>query len=199
MEQQNQEQSIQEKGKTAAHRKSVISCFEWMESLTMAVIVVVLIFTFLFRIVTVDGISMLPNLVSGDRLIVSGLVYEPKQGDIVVLKRTSGLVKPIVKRVIALPGQEVDIDYETGAVYVDGRQIDESAYIKNGITHEPLTSEPLLEFPQIVPEGHIFVLGDNRSVSEDSRFAAVGMVDQRYLLGKAVAIIFPFNRIERLN
>lgn len=179
--------------------KRVISCFEWMESLIIALIAVVILFTFLFRIVTVDGTSMMPNLHSGDRLIVSSYFYQPKQGDIIVLKRTVGLPKPIVKRVIALEGQEVDIDYFTGTVYVDGQALDESAYIENGITFEPATSEPLLTFPQTVPEGHIFVLGDNRGVSEDSRFEAVGMVDERYIMGKAEWIVFPMSRFGRIN
>ena len=177
----------------------VVSCFEWVESLVTALIVVVIMFTFLFRVVTVDGTSMLPNLYSGDRLVVSSYFYQPKQGDVVVLKRTVGLTKPIVKRVIALPGQTIDIDYSSGTVYVDGEAVDESNYIENGITNEPMTSEPLLTFPQTVPEGHIFVLGDNRKVSEDSRFEAVGMVDERYILGKAELILFPVSRFGRVG
>lgn len=178
---------------------AVINCFEWVESLVTALVVVVIMFTFLFRVVTVDGTSMLPNLHGGDRLVVSSYFYTPKQGDVVVLKRTIGLTKPIVKRVIALPGQTVDIDYNLGRVYVDGQEVDESAYIESDITHEPMTSEPLLEFPQTVPEGHIFVLGDNREVSEDSRFEAVGMVDERYILGKAELILFPVPRFGRIG
>lgn len=178
--------------------KKVISCFEWMESLSTAVIVVVLIFTFLFRVVTVNGASMEPTLYSGDKLLVSSFFYEPKQGDVVVLRRTSGLAKPIVKRVIALPGQTVDIDYEDGVVLVDGVPIEEP-YLNGEKTFCPLTGEPLMEFPQVVPEGHIFVLGDNRDVSEDSRFVSVGMVDQRYIFGKAEWIIFPFDRVERVE
>ena len=185
-------------GKPALSR-GVLSCFEWVESLITALIVVVIMFTFLFRVVTVDGTSMLPNLYSGDRLVVSSYFYKPKQGDIIVLKRTSGLMKPIVKRVIALPGQKVDFDFDAGTVFVDGVQLDESGYINNGITHEPATSEPLLDFPQVVPEGHVFVLGDNREVSEDSRFEAVGMVDERYILGKAELILFPISRFGRIN
>lgn len=176
-----------------------VNCFEWVDSLVMALVVVVILFTFLFRVVTVDGTSMLPTLYSGDRIVVSSYFYEPKQGDVVVLKRTIGLTKPIVKRVIALPGQTVDIDYLTGTVYVDGNAIDESAYIENGITHEPMTSETLLNFPQTVPAGHIFVLGDNREVSEDSRFEAVGMVDERYILGKAELVLFPVSRFGRIE
>ena len=147
--------------------KRIVSCFEWMDSLIAAVIAVVLLFTFFFRVVTVDGSSMQPNLYSGDRLVVSSYFYTPSPGDVVVLKRTQGLPEPIVKRVIAVGGQEVDIDYQKGIVYVDGEPLDESAYIQNGITHEPYTTEPLLEFPQVVPEGYIFVLGDNREISED--------------------------------
>ena len=176
-----------------------VSCFEWVDSLVMALVAVVILFTFLFRVVTVDGTSMLPNLYSGDRIVVSSYFYQPKQGDIIVLKRTVGLAKPIVKRVIGLPGQKVDIDFTAGIVYVDGKPLDESAYIENGITHEPATSEPLLTFPQTVPEGHVFVLGDNREVSEDSRFKAVGMVDERYVLGKAELILFPVSRFGRIN
>ncbi|HBC28033.1 MAG TPA: signal peptidase I [Ruminococcaceae bacterium] len=178
---------------------AVVNCFEWVESLVTALIVVVIMFTFLFRIVTVEGTSMIPTLYGGDRLVVSSYFYQPKQGDIIVLKRTVGLAKPIVKRVIGLPGQKVDIDFTAGIVYVDGKPLDESAYIENGITHEPATSEPLLTFPQTVPEGHVFVLGDNREVSEDSRFKAVGMVDERYVLGKAELILFPVSRFGRIN
>ncbi|WP_283607535.1 signal peptidase I [Faecalispora anaeroviscerum] len=176
-----------------------VSCFEWVDSLVMALVAVVILFTFLFRVVTVDGTSMLPNLYSGDRIVVSSYFYQPKQNDVVVLKRTIGLTKPIVKRVIALPGQTVNIDYLTGTVSVDGKELDESAYIENGITHEPMTSEALLQFPQTVPAGHIFVLGDNREVSEDSRFEAVGMVDERYILGKAEMILFPISRFGRIG
>ncbi len=191
-----------EKNHTPKERKDypkyVISCFEWVESLTMAAIAVVLIFTFLFRVVAVDGASMEPTLQSGDRLIVSSLLYRPEPGDVIVLKRTLGLEKPIVKRVIAVAGQEVDIDYETGNVYVDGELLDESAYTENGTTFRPLIEGDVLEFPQTVPEGHLFVLGDNREVSEDSRCATVGMVDERYLLGEAVAVVFPIERMKGL-
>ena len=174
--------------------KRVSACYEWMEALITELVLVTLLFTFLFRCITVDGTSMLPNLQSEDRVIVSNFFYQPKPGDVVVLKRTTGLSKPIIKRVIATEGQKIDIDYNTGTVYVDDIPLDESSYIENGITFRPSTSEALLEFPQVVPEGYIFVLGDNRAVSEDSRFEAVGMVDERYILGKAEWIILPFER-----
>lgn len=178
--------------------KAVKACFEWMDSLSMAVIFVVLIFTFFLRVITVSGASMEPTLYSGDKLLVSSFFYQPQQGDVVVLRRTSGLEKPIVKRVVALPGQIVDIDYESGTVMVDGEVLEEP-YLNGNLTLRPMTDDPLLEFPQVVPQGHIFVLGDNRNVSEDSRFVSVGMVDERYIFGKAEWIVFPFDRIERIE
>lgn len=173
--------------------------FEWVESIITALILVILIFTFFFRIVTVQGSSMYPNLQDKYRLILSSFLYQPKQNDVVVITHTNGLTEPIIKRVIAVAGQKVNIDYKKGIVYVDGKALDESAYIKNGITHKPNTSEPLLTLPQTVPAGHVFVLGDNRSVSEDSRFTAVGMVEAKYILGKAEIIVFPFNHVGKVK
>lgn len=176
-----------------------VACFDWTESLVIAVVVVGLIFTFIFRIVTVSGTSMDPNLHNADRVVISSWNYDPQQFDVVVLKRTVGLDEPIVKRVIATEGQRVFINYEEGAVYVDGVKLDESAYLADTVkTTKPLSGEKLIEFPEdglVVPEGYIFVLGDNRSVSLDSRFEKVGMVDKRYVLGKALLKIFPFNHI----
>ena len=184
------EQNNMEPQKNGSIKSSgTVACFDWTESLVIAVVVVGLIFTFIFRIVTVSGTSMDPNLHNADRVVISSWSYKPQQFDVVVLKRTVGLDEPIVKRVIATEGQRVYIDYDEGAVYVDGENVK---------TTKPLSSEKLIEFPEeglVVPEGHIFVLGDNRSVSLDSRFEAVGMVDERYVLGKALFKIYPFNHI----
>jgi signal peptidase I len=179
----------------------VLNCFEWVESIVTALIIVVVLFTFLFRIVTVSGPSMQPNLHDSYRLILSNLNYHPKQGDIVVISHTTGLSEPIIKRVIALPGQTVDINNQTGRVSVDGKILDESAYIKNGITQvaQDSSSNPVLKFPQKVPDGHIFVLGDNRTISEDSRYEKVGMVDEKYIIGKAEFILFPFHHIGKIG
>ena len=106
------------------------------------------------------------------------------------------LEEPIIKRVIATEGQTVDFDYEAGVVYVDGQPVDETQFgLENGITSEPFSSFELLEFPQTVPEGCVFVLGDNRAVSEDSRYQDVGMIDERNILGKAVFHLFPFQSL----
>jgi signal peptidase I len=171
------------------------SCYEWMEALIASLIVVVVVFTFLFRVVNVSGSSMLPTLESNDRVLLSSLFYTPKQGDVVVISRTVGLSKPIIKRVIATEGQTVDIDFEKGLVLVDGEPLDESAYIENGIT----TQYSDFTFPMEVPEGCVFVLGDNRPVSKDSRSKDVGMVDERYILGKAEWIVFPFDRFGKIE
>ena len=183
---QEPEQNNMEPQKNGSIKSSgTVACFDWTESLVIAVVVVGLIFTFIFRIVTVSGTSMDPNLHNADRVVISSWSYKPQQFDVVVLKRTVGLDEPIVKRVIATEGQRVYIDYDEGAVYVDGEKLDESAYLSESVkTTKPLSSEKL-----------IFVLGDNRSVSLDSRFEAVGMVDERYILGKALFKIYPFNHI----
>lgn len=173
----------------------VLNCFEWIEALITSLIAVVILFTFLFRIVNVSGPSMLPNLKSGDRVVLSSYFYKPQRNDVVVITHTAKLSEPIIKRIIALENQVVDIDYQTGTVSVDGVKLDESAYIKNGITTQPCD----YSFPLTVPKGHVFVLGDNRAVSNDSRFSDIGMIDERYILGKADLIVFPFDRFGKIK
>ena len=131
---------------------------------------------------------LIPMLMA--HLIDSGV----EQGDVVVAVNV--LDEPIIKRVIATEGQTVDFDYEAGAVLVDGQPVDETQFgLENGITEEPYSSFELLEFPQTVPEGCVFVLGDNRAVSEDSRYLDVGMIDTRNILGKAVFHLLPLKSL----
>lgn len=142
----------------------------------------------LFRNVVVSGSSMKNTLVNGDFLIlVSNTIYhEPKHGDIVVVSMESfDDGKPIVKRVIATEGQTVDIDFVTGTVYVDDKPLEES------YTLSPTTTNGGTEFPLEVEEGHIFVMGDNRNNSRDSRFVEIGQIDEREILGKAVFLLVP--------
>lgn len=167
------------------------NCFEWVEALISSLIIVVILFTLFFRIVNVSGPSMLPTLKSGDRVILSGWVYHPRHNDVVVITHTAKLTEPIIKRVIALENEVVDINFHTGAISVNGKQLPESVYLKNGITKQRSD----YTFPLTVPKGHVFVLGDNRSVSNDSRFSDIGMIDERYILGKAECIVFPFDRV----
>ncbi len=165
--------------------------FEWLETVAFSLVAVVLVFTFIFRIVGVDGKSMQNTLQDGDRLIISHLFYQPKAGDIVVVTQPNAVNKPLIKRIIALGGQTVDIDTERGLVYVDGVVINEP-YIKEPTVRIP---NPPMTFPYTVPEGKVFVMGDNRNNSLDSRSTDVGPIDERYILGKAIFRIFPLNRL----
>lgn len=161
--------------------------YEWVQALVCSVLAVVVIFTFVIRLIGVDGHSMVPTLQDGDRLLVlnSMLYNDYKYGDIVVLRKESFLAEPIVKRVIATEGQTVDIDFANGIVYVDGVALEED-YI-NDLTY----TDEGTEFPLTVPEGSIFVMGDNRNRSDDSRNSALGTVDTRYVIGQAVFLLFP--------
>ena len=173
--------------------KGVKTLYEWLEEIVIALTLVILVFTFLFRVVTVTGESMLPNFVEGQKLIVTNLGHSVEQGTVVVI--TNVLNEPIIKRVIATEGQTVDIDYETGVVYVDGEAVDETQFgLENGITTRPYSTLEAMVFPQTVPEGCVFVRGDNRGVSKDSRYTEVGMVDTRHILGEAVFTLYPFDR-----
>jgi len=162
--------------------------YEWVQTLVCSVLAVVLVFTFAVRGFRVDGQSMRETLQDGDMLLILNdhlcRGYQP--GDIVVLRKASFRDgKPLVKRVIALEGQTVDIDFGAGIVYVDGEALEED-YIR-----EPTWTPEGLDFPITVPEGHIFVLGDNRNNSSDSRHKDLGPIDLRMVMGKAVLLAVP--------
>ena len=161
--------------------------YEWTQALVCSVLAVVLLFTFVVRLIGVDGHSMVPTLQDGDRLLVLNSLWDSdyEYGDIVVLRKESFLEEPIVKRVIATEGQTVDIDFASGSVYVDGELLEED-YI-----NEPTYVDEGTQFPLAVPEGSIFVMGDNRNHSSDSRSSDLGTVDTRYVIGKAVFLLFP--------
>ncbi len=161
--------------------------YEWLRSGVTAVLIIVLTFTFVIRMMGVKGPSMIPTLQDGDRLLVldSLLAGEYRQGDIVIARKQTFSDDPIVKRVIAVGGQTVDIDFGSGTVYVDDTALDED-YI-NDLTY---TYEGL-DFPITVPEGSVFLMGDNRNMSTDSRMPSIGTVDTRYLIGKAVLLVYP--------
>ena len=161
--------------------------YEWTQALVCSVLAVVLLFTFVVRLIGVDGHSMVPTLQDGDRLLVLNSLWDSdyEYGDIVVLRKESFLEEPIVKRVIATEGQTVDIDFDAGVVYVDGAALEED-YIR-----QPTYLEEGLEFPCTVPEGCVFVMGDNRNDSDDSRDPDLGPVDTREILGQAVFLLYP--------
>lgn len=162
--------------------------YEWVQSLVGSVLMVVAIFTFGIRMLGVDGHSMLNTLQHDDRLLVVNPIFyhDYQYGDIVILRKNGVFDNdPIVKRVIAVGGQTVDIDFDAGVVYVDGEALEED-YIR-----EPTYTAEGTEFPLTVPEGSIFVMGDNRNGSSDSRDYRLGTVDTRYVIGKAAFLIFP--------
>lgn len=169
--------------------KSSSVLYDWADALVYALIAIVLLFTLVVRMTGVVGDSMKPTLHQNDKLIISNLFYTPKQGDIVVVTKKSFREEPIVKRVIAVAGQTVNIDFETGQVFVDGI-LQEETYIA-----EATTRKGDVEFPIYVKEGYLFVMGDNRNHSTDSRFSEVGLIDERMVLGKVLFRLFPLNDI----
>lgn len=163
--------------------------YDWMQSLVFALIICIIVFVFIFRIVDVSGNSMNPTLLNGDKLVVSDVFYKPKQGDIVIFRKDEYKAEALVKRVIATEGQTIEIDFDRGRVYVDGELLDEP-YIA-----EPTRNQIDFQGPQTVPEGCVFVMGDNRNASSDSRKAEIGMVDERLIVGKVLLRVFPFDSI----
>lgn len=167
--------------------------YDWIECLVTALMFSVLMFVFVARIIGVIGGSMEPTLYQDYRVITSRLFYTPKQGDIVVLTKFSFDDDAIVKRVIATEGQTVDINFETGEVWVDSILLHEE-YI-NSPTNNPID----FQGPVTVPEGCIFVMGDNRNASTDSRDERIGLVDTRCIIGRAFAIVYPFSQFGSLR
>jgi signal peptidase I len=160
----------------------------YLHDLLFLLVGVVLLLSLVFRMVIVDGDSMYDTLVDGDYLILlSNVIYhEPDAGDIVVVSKDAFRNgTPIVKRIIATEGQTVDIDFATGTVYVDGQALDEP-YI-----HTPTTNPEGMRFPLVVEDNCIFVMGDNRGRSMDSRDPEIGLIDEREIIGKAIFLLIP--------
>ncbi len=162
---------------------------DWVVSIVIAVIVALIVRTYIFTLVRVDGQSMEPTLSHGDVLYTNRFMYEPENGDIVIFRPTHSPETPYVKRVIAVAGQTVTINAEAHTVIVDGRILPED-YIK-----EPLLSSGTMKYPVTVPDGYIFVLGDNRNNSRDSRDATVGLVPVESIIGKALFRILPVSEL----
>ena len=181
-----------------AKKKSAVigEIFDFIEIFVISACLVVLIFTFAFRLARVDGPSMEDTLIENDVLIVSNLFYEPKPNDIVVFYELGGRFhESVVKRVIATEGQVVDIDFDTWTLTVDGNVVDEP--------YRKLTPGYLLRsdltYPYTVPKDHIFVMGDNRNHSADSRSNEIGPVDTRKVIGKVLFRLLPINKFGTLE
>ena len=166
--------------------------YEWIQCIVIALICCVLIFVFVARVIDVVGHSMEPTLIEGDKIVITRFAGAYERGDIIVLRKDSFREEPIVKRVIAVAGETIDIDFRQGIVYVNGEALDEP-YV-NELTYEPEDFESY-EKPVVVPEGCVFVMGDNRNNSTDSRRETIGFVDTRYILGKVIFRILPLGSV----
>ena len=173
--------------KNPSGAKSRAEVYDWIQCIIFALVFCVLLFVFAVRMVNVVGHSMVPTLEQSDKVVISNLFYHPKQGDVVVLRKQTLMQEPIVKRIIATEGQTVDIDFDDGVVYVDGKALDEP-YV-----NEPVHDRENVEGKITVPEGCVFVMGDNRNASTDSRDSRLGMVDERYILGHVQSVVFPIS------
>ena len=163
--------------------------YDWIRCIIFAIAIVVIVLTFVFRLVDVEGTSMCDTLQTKDKVIVTNLLYTPRDNDIVVISHGAEYKKPIIKRVIATEGQTLELDYENEKIIVDGIEISEP-YIK-GTTFSGNYGNNAI--PSVIPEGKIFVMGDNRQVSLDSRSTEIGLIDVKDVIGKAQVVAFPFD------
>lgn len=172
--------------------KQASEACEWMESIAFALAFTMLILVFVFNFSRVSGTSMVPTLEDGDRVLVRTAFYTPHRGDIITTDALIDYGKPLAKRVIALSGDIVDIDAVSGTVFVNGESIDEP-YIVTPTTQNDLT------FPYTVPDGLVFVMGDNRPGSMDSRSARIGCIDARDILGEIIFRVAPTSNMGKVK
>ena len=164
--------------------------FTWLQALTFALVIIMIVFTFFAH-------SMEPTLQDRDMLLLQCAGYEPRQGDVVVLHKSfSTTGEPIVKRVIAVGGQSVHIDYDTSTVYVDGEPVDDS-YLGEPMVQPGSSTMQGTDWD--IPEGSVFVMGDNRNNSSDSREESLGPVENQYVLGRALVVLFPFSHFGSIH
>ena len=174
--------------KTSAYQKAVANIYSFLSTLLLCMTVIFVFFACVFRLVSVDGDSMYPNLNNNDKIIVSDFLYTPDYGDIIALSKTTAQEQSMIKRVIALPGDTVMIDFDTHLITVNGKVIFEDYEVS-----EAISEKGDFTYPLTVPEDCVFVLGDNRINSSDSRDVSVGYVSVDSIEGKAMFRILPFS------
>ncbi len=194
---ENQEQIQQQPPKQLDPKAVFNDVAEILETMLISVFVVLMLFTYLIRPVTVEGSSMVPTLQNQDRLVMRRILYQPHQGDIVVVSNYrsghildadgttvissgSALNEILIKRIIAVSGQTIEVRTDEGRVYVDGQPLEE-----NYVNEPTLTNDGAFSYPITVPEGYVFVMGDNRNHSTDSRNPNVGLIAENEILGNA--------------
>ena len=173
--------------------KTAVFLFDFVKTIISVFSVMIIIFTFFVREISIEGDSMRDILHDKDKVVITDIFYTPKNNDIVVIDTPYLKEKRIIKRVIATEGQTLSINYDTGEVCVDGIILDEEYIFSE-------TDRPSREYeiPYIIPQDYIFVMGDNRSVSLDSRDSTIGLVPVKDVIGKAQFIFFPFDRLTYL-
>ncbi|MBQ3092926.1 MAG: signal peptidase I [Clostridia bacterium] len=168
--------------------------YDLTESIVQGIFLAVLLVCFVVRTVNISGDSMLPTLKNNDKIIVWELNYKPKSGDIVIIKRGKYLDTPLIKRIIATENQIIDINYFTDKVIINNEELHE-----NYIREKNLWLQGDIDLPCKIPKDHVWVMGDNRNNSTDSRFTEVGLIPIKNIIGKAVYRISPFDNIGKIN
>ena len=166
-------------------------CFDCLESAFYCVVVVTILMTCVFTHMTVVGSSMVKTLQNDDKIIIRKMYYTPKNGDVIAISKGKNFEKHLIKRVIATEGQTIKIDPVRKFVEVNGKKINEKSYL-----NEPMDYSNCKEILQTVPKGYCFVMGDNRNHSTDSRVEEVGLIKYDDIIGKAVLIYYPVDRIK---
>lgn len=174
-------------------RERNTAILEWFDAVIFALVLVLVLLVVAVRTVRVDGSSMVPTLTDGDQLLAYSLGYTPQRGDVIVVDGYTQYGEPLVKRVIGVGGDQIDINFATGQVYVNGTLLDEP-YIS-----APTTRSADVTFPLIVPEGQLFVMGDNRPYSMDSRYSEIGFIDERDVLGKVFMRLLPIGTTGKIE